>query len=388
MLNDLIIYTPMYITFFWAILLLPTKHQENRAKYFLGVFMFVAFLLYVSHAIYFNNRQEIYMYFDPVYTFASLSVYPLYYWYIKLLTVETSFQIKNLKMLLPAFFLSIATMVVYMFMTDEQRQIYVVGVLFKNQKGEISETIINIQKAIYYASRLVFSIQVIYFLVKGSRLVVRYNNNICNFYSNLESKTIGWVNLLLYSFVLTSIMSIAFNVLGKTVFIDSTFHLLIPSLIFSLLLFMIGYQGYMQNYTVADLEFDKGPIPEIEIKKINQQKLKESLKELFVNQKIYTQIDLKITHVSEMLNTNRTYISNIINKEFACSFSEFVNRYRILEAKKLLQEKSSKNYSLDHISEKAGFGSLHTFIRVFKESEGITPGRFRDQVYSSAQNLH
>jgi len=113
---------------------------------------------------------------------------------------------------------------------------------------------------------------------------------------------------------------------------------------------------------------------------VNNERLKENLLDLFKSQQLYKKTDLKITQVAARLNTNRTYVSNIINNEFLCSFSEFVNQYRIIEAKKILKEGSSKNFSLEHISELVGFGSLHTFIRVFKESEGITPGRYRDKV--------
>jgi AraC-like DNA-binding protein len=74
---------------------------------------------------------------------------------------------------------------------------------------------------------------------------------------------------------------------------------------------------------------------------------------------------------------DRTYISNLINNEFSCTFNEFTNQYRIKEAKRLLGEQSLNIYSLDHISEQCGFGSISTFIRTFKESEGITPGRYR-----------
>lgn len=374
----------MYITFFWAILLLFGRRHENKAKHFLGIFMTAAFLIYLSHAIFFNQHHDIYLYFDPLYTFASLSVYPLYYWYIKLLTIESDLNFKNIRLLLPAIIMSIASIIVYLLMTAQQRQDYIEIVLFNHKNGEINGLLFTFQKVIYYVSRFVFSIQVIYFLFAGSRLVVRYNHNIENFYSNLESKTIRWVKLLLWSFVITSIMSIVFNILGKTVFIDSAAHLLIPSAIFSMLLFTIGFQGYMQNYTVADFEIDIKETEEIDVKKFNQQKLKEALVMLFQDEQIYKQVDLKITHVSGMLNTNRTYLSNIINKDFSCSFSEFVNKYRILETKKLLEAESSKNYSLDHISEKVGFGSLHTFIRVFKESEGITPGRYRDHANSQS----
>jgi YesN/AraC family two-component response regulator len=113
-------------------------------------------------------------------------------------------------------------------------------------------------------------------------------------------------------------------------------------------------------------------------KKINTNKLKEKLIELFLHEKVYKNPDLKITQISEMLNTNRTYISKLINTEFSCTFSEFVNRYRVKEAKQLLCEESSKNYSLDYIAEKSGFGSMVNFMRVFRDIEGTTPGKYRE----------
>jgi YesN/AraC family two-component response regulator len=114
-------------------------------------------------------------------------------------------------------------------------------------------------------------------------------------------------------------------------------------------------------------------------KNYNTSKLNEKLLDLFINKAIYKHPDLKITHISEKLNTNRTYISKHINTEFSCTFSDFVNRYRIEEAKRLLIEDSSKNYSLNYISEKSGFGSMGSFMRVFRDFEGITPGKFREK---------
>lgn len=80
-----------------------------------------------------------------------------------------------------------------------------------------------------------------------------------------------------------------------------------------------------------------------------------------------------------LLKTNRTYISNVINNEFKTSFSDFVNKYRIDEAKELMVEKKSSKYTLEYISEMVGFGSLHTFIRVFKKMEGKTPSIFKKE---------
>jgi len=379
MLKDLIIYTPMYVTFFWAVVLLATTSRNNWAKHFLGIFMIAAFFVYLSHAVFFNRDYSSYIFFDPIYTFASLSVYPLYYWYIKLLTVETEYKWKNLRLLIPAMLLSAVSAILYLLMSPAERGIYLTDFLLREGSSKAHPLILQIQKGVFVLSRLVFAVQVILFLVLGRKLVIRYNEHVANFYSNLESKTIVWVNLLLYSFVVTSIMSVIFNIMGRAIFLNSVSLLLIPSVTFSVLLFFIGLQGYMQNHTVVDLIEDEKQPAQNNLKEYNKSQLKAKLMELFVNEQIYRNSDLKITQVSMQLQTNRTYISQLINTEFNCSFSEFVNEYRVIEAKQLLASQTYKNYSLDYISEMVGFGSLNTFIRVFKELEGTTPGRFRDK---------
>ena len=378
---DLIIYTPMYVTGFWALVLLLSSGKKNRAKQFLGIFMILAFGVYFSHALYFQNQHSVYLFFDPIYIFSSLSVYPMYYWYIKLLTVDSEIRPGNLKLFIPGLVFSLTTALVFFLMVPSERTQYLLAYLFRIEEMKSETTLITIQRFVFIASRLIFMLQIFLFLILGRKLVLQYNSRIANFYSDIESKTIGWVKLLLYSFFVTSLMSIVFNVIGRSAFSGSVFLLLIPSVIFSFLLFVIGFQGYMQNYTVVDLVADEQDQPDLSMKEYNQAQLKVKLLDLFVNQEIYKNRDLKITLVSQKLQTNRTYVSNLINTEFKCTFSEFVNQYRVIEAKKQLADSKHQNYSLDYISESSGFGSIHSFIRIFKEHEGITPGKYRDSKF-------
>ena len=379
MINDLIIYTPMYVTLFWALIFLISKHSNNSAKQFLGIFMIVAFAVFLSHAVFFKIHNNVFIYFDPLYNFASLSVYPLYYWYIKLLTSETQAKLKNLRLLIPALFFGLATFVIYLFMSVQEREYYINTFLFETPTTGVETILVKIQRGIYLLSRLTFLIQVVLFLILGSKLVKRYNSRVANFYSNLENRTIIWVKLLLVSFIITSFLSMVFNFIGREVFFDSTLLLVIPSAVFSVLLFFIGYQGYLQNYTVVDLIKDENQHPEFDSKNTNRKLLKEKLLDLFEEEMIYRNPDLKMTRVSMLLQTNRTYISNLINSEFSCSFSEFVNRYRIAEAKKYLSDGGFEKYSVNYVSELVGFGSQNTFNRVFKEQEGLSPGKYRQK---------
>lgn len=383
MLQDIIIYTPMYVTFFWTVVLLLTRREKNRAKFFLGIFMFSAFLVYLSHAHFFQKVETGYIYFNSIYNFASLAVYPLFYWYVRLLTVESDYKTANLVHLIPGFLAGISAFVVFLMMSAEEQKTYFQYMMDRNSSVENFSLSMQVQKYIFHISRIVFLFQVAFYVFRSQNLVRRHNKRVANFYSNLQSRSILWVKVLLYSMVITSAMSIIFNFIGRSVFVDSFRLLTIPSFIFSVLMFIIGMEGLMQNHSVAEIEIDEKEVPEIDLKNENSVKLKEKLLDLFLKEEVYKIPDLKITDVSEKLNTNRTYISKLINTEFSCTFSEFVNRYRVVEAKKLLQEESSKNYSLDYISEKSGFGSMVNFMRVFRDIEGTTPGKYRETKLNS-----
>lgn len=380
MLEDIIVYTPMYVTFIWGVILLFTRYENNRAKFFLGIFMFAAFLLYLSHAVFFNHNTSAYTSFDPVYIFAVLSVYPLYYWYVKLLTVETSIRVYNLRMLIPAIVLSLTSFIFYQIMTEKEIAEYVYGFLLGHKEVLSDSPVVQLQKINYIIVRIVFGLQVVVFFIYGKRLISNYNTRIANFYSNLESKSLLWVNFFFYSLIITAVMSTVFNIIGRSAFAESNLLLFIPSAIFSILLFFIGQIGSMQNHTVTDLERDSLGHQAAETRKYSNDHLANKLTDLFTKKYIYRNPELKITDVAQLLGTNRTYVSELINTDFSCSFVEFVNRYRFDEAKRLLNNVEHENLTLNDISEHAGFGSLGTFIRVFRQFEGVTPGKYRETI--------
>ena len=125
MWRDLIVYTPMYVTFFWTVVFQSSYRRNNRAKHFLGIFMFIAFILYLSHAVFFKQHLEVYPVFDSLYVISALTVYPLYFWYIKLLTVESYINLRNLWMFVPAVLLGLATAILYYKMEPDERIFYI-----------------------------------------------------------------------------------------------------------------------------------------------------------------------------------------------------------------------------------------------------------------------
>ena len=107
MTNFLLAATPVYTTLFWAIVFISGA-SRSKPRLMLALFMFTASLLYTCHMIYFQCYQDIYLTLDALYLFTSLAVYPLFYWYIKLLTIENNLRVYNLLPLAPGLVLAIS----------------------------------------------------------------------------------------------------------------------------------------------------------------------------------------------------------------------------------------------------------------------------------------
>ncbi len=203
----------------------------------------------------------------------------------------------------------------------------------------------------------------------------KHNIQIEEYYSNTEGKTLHWVRLISVIIIVAAIASITFTFIGRSYFSQNEVSLLIPSVIFSFFFFIIGIKGNHQVQVNTDFEGEVF----IDFEDVKNDKLKKQLINLFEVNKIYQSVDLRSVTVSGILNTNRTYISKLINDEFEMNFNEFVNKYRIEDAKLLLTDKNPEVYTLEYIAEKSGFASVGSFSRVFKSLSGQTPGKFREK---------
>lgn len=90
--------------------------------------------------------------------------------------------------------------------------------------------------------------------------------------------------------------------------------------------------------------------------------------------------DLTIKTLAEKLGLPTAQLSALINERLAENFVDFVNRYRIEEAKRLLLDGSKRHYSILAIAEEVGFNSKSAFNAAFRKYTGSTPSDFRKVV--------
>lgn len=84
--------------------------------------------------------------------------------------------------------------------------------------------------------------------------------------------------------------------------------------------------------------------------------------------------NITLADLSDKLKLSGNYISNLFKSETGFRLTEYMNRYRISIAKKLLQDPQWKVYQ---IAEQTGFQEVSYFCKVFKEIEGITVTVYR-----------
>lgn len=107
------------------------------------------------------------------------------------------------------------------------------------------------------------------------------------------------------------------------------------------------------------------------------EQLMQDICQIMEQQQLFLDSGLKISDIADRLNTNRTYVSNSIKNCRGCSFTQFVNGYRVDYAKKLLQQ--NPNAKLSEVWTSSGFSTESSFFRAFKNHCGMTPNEWKSE---------
>ena len=86
-------------------------------------------------------------------------------------------------------------------------------------------------------------------------------------------------------------------------------------------------------------------------------------------------LELTIKELSEILHTNRTYLSAYIKTTYKMTFREWITSLRLEYAKNMLKEHPEIN--IQKLAESSGFLSRSNFIKLFSEKEGCTPAKWK-----------
>ena len=104
--------------------------------------------------------------------------------------------------------------------------------------------------------------------------------------------------------------------------------------------------------------------------------LMQRICDMMEQQQLYLNSDLKLTDIATMLGTNRNVVSNCINSRRGCSFSQFINEYRVAHAQNLMRQQP--NMKITEVWMLSGFSTDTSFFRSFKAVTGMTPSEWKN----------
>lgn len=126
-----------------------------------------------------------------------------------------------------------------------------------------------------------------------------------------------------------------------------------------------GIFRYLNRLIVSSFKEEIALLNEAEIKPVREVKR-------YIEENYQKPITLEM--VSAEIGFNASYFSTLFKKEMNVTFSEYLQEYRINQAKKLLKE---TNYNIQTVGEMVGYSDVKSFKKVFEKYSGLNPKDFR-----------
>lgn len=120
----------------------------------------------------------------------------------------------------------------------------------------------------------------------------------------------------------------------------------------------------------------KPAVPSTFLSEENKQKISDCLVHLINDEKLYINPNLELSDLAARCDVPKYLLTLFLNQHYGKSFPDFINYYRIEEAKRLFEDAENQRYSVEVIAQKCGFNSRSAFYSAFKKQTGITPVHF------------
>lgn len=241
----------------------------------------------------------------------------------------------------------------------------------------------------YYAIPLALS--GLLYCVWDLLLLRDHRKTIADLFSFEDKISLNWVRYVVYSYFVLFILT-SFLVFGATQFqlfpIREAFTLV--GIALSMMLVAFGFYAFRQtaifsNMTAGGYRIESVPKNDNQpaayaksgLDAQKMENLANQVVERMENKKLFLNEDLSLAMLAEQCKISQAQLSQVINQHFHINFYDFVNRYRVEEAKKKLVSPDFDQLSILGVAFECGFKSKSSFNRYFKKYTGIAPTEFK-----------
>lgn len=112
--------------------------------------------------------------------------------------------------------------------------------------------------------------------------------------------------------------------------------------------------------------------------------LEQQIIQRLESEKLFLNPDLTIESLSQQLDSNKSYISEVINRSRFGSYYALINHYRVEHAIEMF--KKNPRIKIEEVSKASGFSSKSVFSQVFKRTKGVSATQFIQEISSKTES--
>jgi AraC-like DNA-binding protein len=231
--------------------------------------------------------------------------------------------------------------------------------------------------ALWAAVKLIPLIYAIAAVFKARAYVQQLENQ----YSHFSPTEPGWLSVLTYGFLGSWTLTLLVHLIAEFAHpsIADTFGIIDNYVGFILINALFMYSVVYAHQLLATK-------PEVLKEKVDEKVTDEAIRKVqagMEEHKFYLKHNLNIEEFSKRIDLPIKEVSAVINKHYGTNFFEFMNKYRVEEAKRLLLDESCADMTVLDILLQAGFNSKSAFHRFFNRLVGVSPTEFRKRAQKS-----
>lgn len=232
--------------------------------------------------------------------------------------------------------------------------------------------LIGVSWSISYSGRSIFHLLLfVHGLIYS--LVVLYT--LLNFKSTQKENTLQWTKLNHWLFLLTFVAMAMFSN-SILIFFDVLPFYPSSAFLYSFCMVVLLIYG-LKNLWIFEpqkVKYANSNLDEQAIKVYYQK-----LKEIMERDKVYLDTELTLSKLSKLVGISSKQLSQIINQTKRANYSQYIMRYRVNEAKKLLKDPEYRDYKISTIAYDSGFNSISSFNTAFKKITNTTAAQYRNK---------
>ncbi|MEL7001590.1 MAG: helix-turn-helix domain-containing protein [Bacteroidota bacterium] len=147
------------------------------------------------------------------------------------------------------------------------------------------------------------------------------------------------------------------------------------SLTSAFFIYFVGYKGFTNPALIN--QYSKAKYEKSTLSDSASRAVLDKIKYQVEEKKLYLDSELKLKTLSEKLSLSTHHISQVLNQVEGKSFSDFINEYRLEEAKMILSDPDKKELRLIDVAYDTGFNNKTSFNNAFKKITGMSPSQYR-----------